>query len=335
MTELKKARPPSSELSHAALRRRASTLDQLYRRGKLTSLLNDIVDVSADLQIQRLDYRTAAEEVVFALRRNPDIVIFAIRLDSAGSYSINGAPLRGGWHMQLQALALPRSGARDSIVVKPPGSRSRGAYVRLSRKLFRALADEIHGSTYLAGVETFHLLGPLPADIAECVVQILDSNLKGKALAMFVRAKGMELAVRCVSAMAGLGERIAEPIDLKPVDRERLLRVRELLDREPGRHVTLPQLARGAGVNVNKLKSGFRQLFGKTVFEYLRVVRLAAGARRLSEGRDTISTIAQDVGFKSATHFAIAFRRRYGCAPHNYRRQQITRKMQITPVDRR
>jgi AraC-like DNA-binding protein len=81
---------------------------------------------------------------------------------------------------------------------------------------------------------------------------------------------------------------------------------------------SLIELARLAGINDCKLKSGFRQVFGTTVFGYLHDCRMERSRQLLEAGEMTVTEAARAVGFVSRGRFAAAFKRRFGVNPSAY-----------------
>lgn len=78
---------------------------------------------------------------------------------------------------------------------------------------------------------------------------------------------------------------------------------------------SLLELARSAGLNDYKLKAGFKELFGTTVFGYIRHLRLNEARRLLEGGEATVSQAAFRVGYLNLSHFAAAYRRTFGHNP--------------------
>lgn len=77
---------------------------------------------------------------------------------------------------------------------------------------------------------------------------------------------------------------------------------------------SLPELARLAGTNVNKLTTGFRQLFGCSVYEFVRAQRLDLAYRLIAAGHGSVAQAAQACGYTDS-HFTKVFRQRFGVAP--------------------
>lgn len=78
---------------------------------------------------------------------------------------------------------------------------------------------------------------------------------------------------------------------------------------------TVPALALQVGLNSRKLGQGFTDLFGKTVYSYIKEQRLEHARLLIDSGVVTsVSEAANAVGYNSA-HFSTEFRRFYGVSP--------------------
>ena len=98
-----------------------------------------------------------------------------------------------------------------------------------------------------------------------------------------------------------------------------LCRARDILIQYYTEPPTIPKLARMVSLNEYRLKQGFKELFGKTVYEFLREFKMA-NAKSLLDNRDlTISQIAYEVGYLNVSHFTRAFRKEYGQNPSDFR----------------
>lgn len=80
---------------------------------------------------------------------------------------------------------------------------------------------------------------------------------------------------------------------------------------------SLCELARLAGLNDLKLKEGFRQVFGTTVFGYLSQHRMEKACQLLNQ-RQSVAAVSAAVGYASPTAFSGTFRRRFGVSPKRY-----------------
>ncbi|SHL14029.1 AraC-type DNA-binding protein [Chitinophaga jiangningensis] len=103
-------------------------------------------------------------------------------------------------------------------------------------------------------------------------------------------------------------------------DKESILYAREYLLNHMEEPPTLTDLARIVGINTFKLKNGFKEMFGNTVFGYLSDKRLEIAAAAIEEKRKSISEIALETGYSSVQHFSKAFKKKFGTTPKNSKR---------------
>lgn len=107
---------------------------------------------------------------------------------------------------------------------------------------------------------------------------------------------------------------------LYPRDIRALHEIRAFLEAHPERgDLSLKKLSQQAGMNIFKLKYGFKKLFGAPVFTFAFDVRMRV-ARELLTGTDKpISEIAGMVGYKGTSSFIESFKKKYGYPPGKLR----------------
>jgi DNA-binding response OmpR family regulator len=81
----------------------------------------------------------------------------------------------------------------------------------------------------------------------------------------------------------------------------------------------LDALAHSVGTNEKKLTELFRQRFGMPAYAYLVELRLEQARVSLASSALQIQYIADSAGYRNASDFSRAFRRRYGLGPRQYR----------------
>jgi AraC-like DNA-binding protein len=85
--------------------------------------------------------------------------------------------------------------------------------------------------------------------------------------------------------------------------------------------ITLQDLAAAAMYSPWHALRAFSEATGKTPFEYLRMVRLSAAAKKLRDTDASILDIALESAFGSHEGFTKAFSRRFAISPQEYRRK--------------
>jgi AraC-like DNA-binding protein len=95
-----------------------------------------------------------------------------------------------------------------------------------------------------------------------------------------------------------------------------------LLHERPADPWTIDELGRQVGLSRSALHERFVELVGQPPMQYLTNWRMQRGAGLLREGKATVATIAQEVGYDSEAAFARAFKRSVGQPPATWRRAQ-------------
>ncbi|MDF2661623.1 MAG: Transcriptional regulator, AraC [Paenibacillus sp.] len=101
----------------------------------------------------------------------------------------------------------------------------------------------------------------------------------------------------------------------------KIKRVREIVLECMANPPSLVELSRMVGLNDNKLKIGFKELYGTTVFGYLREKRLETALRLLQQGDLNVNETSLAVGYSNPSYFSEAFREKFGVNPGSLNRR--------------
>lgn len=85
--------------------------------------------------------------------------------------------------------------------------------------------------------------------------------------------------------------------------------------------LSLPMLSKAAAINEFKLKAGFRQLYGTSVFDCLQEARMQKARELLVSTDKPLKVICGLTGYPRMTNFITAFRKRFGYTPGSLRRK--------------
>ena len=99
----------------------------------------------------------------------------------------------------------------------------------------------------------------------------------------------------------------------------RMLRARDMMDREFAQPLDVPALARVAHISPAHFSRQFRATFGETPHRYLQRRRVERAMELLRETDGPVTEICLDVGFNSPGTFTRTFREIVGEPPSAYR----------------
>lgn len=157
---------------------------------------------------------------------------------------------------------------------------------------------------------------PFSPGMHATLFQLFNCPFQGSARRLYLEGKALELMAHWLCYGA---EVMPTANPLKPDESERIRRARDILLQDIANPPSLIALAKAVGVTHTRLNQGFKAIFGRTVFEWLRFQRLETARILVLEGRKNMTEIAYEIGFASSSHFTCAFRRFFGIAPSRYR----------------
>lgn len=85
--------------------------------------------------------------------------------------------------------------------------------------------------------------------------------------------------------------------------------------------ITLDDVAHAVYASPFHLARVFQERTGVPLHRYLTQLRLRVSLERLAEGANDLTALALELGFSSHSHFSDAFRKEFGCAPSEVRRE--------------
>ena len=148
--------------------------------------------------------------------------------------------------------------------------------------------------------------------------EIQHSPYQGRLQEVFLLSKSLELLVLQVEAFEAFRSRNAQFIR-SDADKKKLQAAKEIVRQRLQNPLSLGELAKEVGINEYKLKKGFKELFGTTVFAYLAQLRLENACRLLRDTQQNVKEIAYELGYASPQHFQRVFKQQYGVTPGQFR----------------
>lgn len=224
-------------------------------------------------------------------------------------------------------LFYANSGEMNEGFLRPSNMQSSMFFVQFRKEAFMRLTADANEA--LARFSESILKGkpavlsgsnlPLGTAMVNLIKGILNCGYTEGLKKMYLLSKSIEfLVLQAEACNAGLVP--AYKYAKTQHDVECIRYAREYIMRNLDAPPSLSELARVVGINEYKLKRGFKEIFGNTVFGYLSDARLEIARNDLSEGRKTTNEIAAALGYSSVQHFGNAFRKKFGTSPGKWRR---------------
>ena len=172
----------------------------------------------------------------------------------------------------------------------------------------------------------FTFVGELTSDMRAAVLALLHTSMPAEIRNTYLRAKIIELVCLALARVCARSEAAAGPsVRLSRRDIECVQKARSLvLANSPA--PSLASLARQVGINRNKLAVGFKHVFGITVGELDREVRLSRARTLLERDRLPVRVVATLVGYEDPGSFSKAFKILYGVLPSELHNTDLTSK---------
>ena len=81
---------------------------------------------------------------------------------------------------------------------------------------------------------------------------------------------------------------------------------------------TLAELSKEVGLSLKKLKEGFKQIYGDSVFGFLFDYKMEYARKMLETGKYNVNEVGLKVGYSTASHFIASSKKKFGTTPKKY-----------------
>lgn len=156
-------------------------------------------------------------------------------------------------------------------------------------------------------------IGEMSTSMQLAAHQVFNCRYSGIARKLYFESKTLELLTYVFTDLYSNKSSL-----LCLEERKKVHKARKIITSNLENPPSLLELSRKVGLNDCKLKSGFRKIYGMTVFDCLRRERLARAQQLLEEGNLSVAQVSYEVGYSSLSHFAKVFTRNFGVKPGAY-----------------
>lgn len=237
---------------------------------------------------------------------------------SQGVFEGKSVVLTGAQHNQVFF-----TGFKNTVHYAP---NRRFSCVEIDSRSLPALRDRLayqpeELKAHLARAETGHTFAlgaarPLTPMQRQLLAELLPNTPASPYRRLYLEARVWELyALQTEQFMS----EPPAPIAMSPAERDKMHYIKEILADSLANPPSLLALSRLAGINLDKLKRGFKSLFGTTVYGHLHQLRMAQAQQLIVTGTLPLADVATLVGYKNPQHFTAAFKKYFGCLPSTLR----------------
>ena len=194
---------------------------------------------------------------------------------------------------------------------------SRPLYVEVAAGYFTSLMDDNDRFTSqlkdkIGNREFFGLRSIFSPAIGQVVSAIYECPMGGPLGNLFIEGSLQQFIAL---HLAPFMQPVLKHDNMTSRDKDILHAVKDYLHRTFQQNHSLVDLSRHFGINQNKLKKSFKELFGVPVIEYLYNLKMEHAKTMLYDEGMYVGEVAAIVGYKNANHFSTAFKRKFGITP--------------------
>lgn len=211
---------------------------------------------------------------------------------------------------------------RELIFQVPPVFENFRIY--LSPSKFIDLLAKFHGrfSDYADKInrsENFNMFNsdmPITPQMKSIIREIISHKIHDTLLSkVFFETKITELFGYQLQQSVSDTKSIVNP----SADKAKWKEVKLILEQNYIEPPSLAKLAKLVGTNENKLKTGFKQHYGHSVYKYLLNYKMEQAVKWMNDEKISLEEIAHKLGYADSAHFSRAFKKVYDMPPGKFR----------------
>jgi AraC-like DNA-binding protein len=155
------------------------------------------------------------------------------------------------------------------------------------------------------------LIGLLPI-----VHQIINSYQAGNMLKLFYQAKSLELLSIIVPILTEKRRLICSSCNgFCQEDIHAIMQANKIIEERYCETFSVKQLAAMVYINMDKLKTGYKEVYGTTVHEAVIARKMEIAYQLITNKHASVKAASSSVGYSNQGHFIDLFRRYYGVTP--------------------
>lgn len=153
--------------------------------------------------------------------------------------------------------------------------------------------------------------------IAVVLSQVMNYNLHRSIKGLYIKGKVYELISLYFNKSQDADvEQCPFLVDEDNV--KRIRRAKEIVISRMAEPPSLQELSDEIGLSLKKLKEGFKQIYGDSVYSFLFDYKMEYARKMLESGKHNVNEVGLKVGYSTSSHFIAAFKKKYSTTPKKY-----------------
>jgi AraC family transcriptional activator of pyochelin receptor len=189
--------------------------------------------------------------------------------------------------------------------------------IKKFHSLFSQDADHISFLSPENNSKKYYDTAIISPNMAVVLSQILNANVHKSMQSLYLKGKVYEL----LSLYFNKNEDADSEQCPFLVDEDNVRKIRkakEIILEQMVEPPSLQALSEEIDLSLSKLKEGFKQLYGETVYGYLLTHKMEEARRMLESGKFNVNEVGLKVGYSTSSHFIAAFKKKYNTTPKKY-----------------
>ena len=191
----------------------------------------------------------------------------------------------------------------------------------ISIKKFHLLfSDEASYITFLSReniLKKYYTEESISPSMSIVLTQLLNFNLNNSVKPLYFKGKTFELLSLYfnTSDEANLEQC---PFLVSETNVNKIKLAKDIIINRLSEPPTLIDLANEIGLSLKKLKEGFKQIYGDSVYSFLIDYKMELARKLLESGDYNVNEVGLKIGYSTSSHFIAAFKKKYGTTPKKY-----------------
>lgn len=239
-----------------------------------------------------------------------------VALDGSYNYSILDSKKEYVFKQQSISIGFMREHLNTQASIKGKNIRSSFTFMFSKEMLLEYLIefDNLELIKKLQKVDSFDIINSITLNSKHRYIidKIFKNPYKGVLKDIYFQNNITQLLI---VILEDLSTKKCKNIFLDKLDKNRLEKARTILLQDLQDPPTISELSHLVAINEDKLKKGFKTMFGNTIFKTLTEHRMAQALLDVKDNEMSIGEIAYRSGYENVSSFISVFKKTYGQTP--------------------